>query len=57
MVSLQSIAVATAATGMSRDHEAGLFLFTLRHSLVLTIVLGLLALLFAYVFVSAMPTP
>ena len=55
MVSLQSIAVATAATGMSRDNEAKLFLFTLRHSLALTIVMGLIAMLFAYVFVSGIP--
>jgi len=55
MVSLQSIAVATAATGMSRDHEAKLFLFTLRHSLGLTVAMGLIALLFAYVFVGAVP--
>ena len=57
MVSLQSIAVATAATGMSRDNEAKLFLFTLRHSVGLTIVMGLMALLFAYVFPGAMPSP
>jgi lactate permease len=55
MVSLQSIAVATAATGMSRDNEAKLFLFTLKHSIALTIVMGLIALLFAYVFVAGMP--
>jgi lactate permease len=55
MVSLQSIAVATAATGMSRDNEAKLFLFTLRHSVGLTVVMGVIALLFAYVFVGAMP--
>jgi hypothetical protein len=40
---------------MSRDHEAQLFLFTLRHSIGLTIVMGLIALLFAYVFTGAMP--
>lgn len=55
MVSLQSIAVATAATGMSRDDEAKLFLFTLRHSVGLTVIMGLLAMLFAYVFVGAIP--
>ncbi len=57
MVSLQSIAVATAATGMPRADEPKLFLFTLRHSLALTVVMGLLALLFAYVFVDAIPRP
>jgi lactate permease len=56
MVSLQSIAVATAATGMARDNEAKLFLFTLKHSVGLTIVMGLLAMLFAYVFPGAIPT-
>jgi lactate permease len=56
MVSLQSIAVATAATGMSRDNEAKLFLFTLRHSIGLTIVMGIIAMLFAYVFAGAMPS-
>jgi len=56
MVSLQSIAVATAATGMARDNEAKLFLFTLRHSIGLTVVMGVIALLFAYVFAGAMPT-
>jgi lactate permease len=55
MVSLQSIAVATAATGMSRDNEAKLFLFTLRHSIGLTIVMGIIAMLFAYVFAGAIP--
>ena len=55
MVSLQSIAVATAATGMPRDQEPKLFLFTLKHSIGLTIVMGILAMLFAYVFVGAMP--
>lgn len=55
MVSLQSIAVATAATGMPREDEARLFLFTLRHSLGLTVLMGLIAMLFAYVFVAGVP--
>jgi L-lactate transport len=55
MVSLQSIAVATAATGMPRDQEAKLFLFTLKHSIALTIVMGIIAMLFAYVFTGLMP--
>jgi len=55
MVSLQSIAVATAATGMPRDQEAKLFLFTLKHSLALTVAMGLIAMLFSYVFVNAIP--
>lgn len=57
MVSLQSIAVATAATGMPRDQEAKLFLFTLKHSIGLTIVMGLIAMLFAYVLVDLVPQP
>jgi lactate permease len=56
MVSLQSIAVATVATGMSRDNEARLFLLTLRHSIALTVVMGLLAMLFAYVFTGFIPS-
>jgi lactate permease len=55
MVSLQSIAVATAATGMPRDQEAKLFLFTLKHSIGLTIFMGIISMLFAYVFVNAIP--
>ena len=34
MISLQTIAVATAATGMSVSDQAKLFRFTLRHSIV-----------------------
>ncbi len=56
MVSLQSIAVATAATGMSRDEEAKLFRFTLRHSLGLTVAMGLIAMLCAYVFIGFVPS-
>ena len=56
MVSIQSLAVATAATGMSRDNEAKLFLFTLRHSIGLTIIMGIMALLFAYMFPGAIPS-
>ena len=44
-----------AAWHLARDNEAKLFLFTLRHSIGLTIVIGLLAMLFAYVFVGAIP--
>ena len=35
MISLQSIAVAAAATGMKADDEAKLFRFTLKHSVLL----------------------
>jgi L-lactate permease len=57
MVSLQSIAVATAATGMSRDNEPRLFLYTLKHSLIFTVAMGLLALVFAYALAGLIPTP
>lgn len=57
MVSLQSIAVATAATGMPREQEPKLFLFTLKHSLGLTVVMGIVAMLCAYVFTGFIPQP
>jgi lactate permease len=57
MVSLQSIAVATAATGMPRDQEPKLFLFTLKHSIGLTIAMGIIAMLCAYVFTGFIPVP
>src|SRR5258706_10568733 len=49
MISLQSIAVAAAASGMARAEEAKLFRFTLRHSVFLAIVIGLVTLFYAYV--------
>jgi lactate permease len=49
MISLQSIAVAAAATGMPRSEESNLLRFTLKHSIFLTILLGGLALFYAYV--------
>jgi lactate permease len=48
MISLQSIAVAAAATGMPASDEAGLFRFTLRHSIALATVIGLIVLFYAY---------
>lgn len=47
MISPQSIAVATAATGLVGE-EGNLFLFTLRHSLFLTSLIGVLVFLQAY---------
>jgi len=55
MISIQSIAVAAAATRMPAGTEGRLFLFTLRHSLLLTAAMGLIAMLFAYVFPQAIP--
>ena len=49
MISLQSIAVAAAATGMPSSDESKLFRFTLRHSILLACVLGLITLIYAYV--------
>ncbi len=49
MISLQSIAVAAAATGMPPDEEAKLFRFTLRHSLFLASVIGVVVMFYAYV--------
>jgi lactate permease len=49
MISLQSIAVACAAAGLGRADEAALFRFTLRHSLILTALIGLITVVYAYV--------
>lgn len=48
MISLQSLAVAVAATGMSRSQEGELFRFTFKHSVFLASVLGLLTCVYAY---------
>jgi len=49
MISLSSIAVATCATGMPQAEEARLFRFTLRHSVLLASVIGLIVMFYAYV--------
>jgi lactate permease len=49
MISLTSIAVAAAATSMKRDDEARLFRFTLKHSIFLASMIGLLVMFYAYV--------
>jgi L-lactate transport len=49
MISLTSIAVAAAATSMRREDEARLFRFTLRHSVLLASVIGLIVVFYAYV--------
>jgi lactate permease len=49
MISLQSIAVAAAATGMARQEEARLFRFTLKHSIILASAIGLVTCFYAYV--------
>jgi L-lactate transport len=52
MISLQSIAVAAAATGMPPEDEAKLFRFTLKHSILLAIIVGLVVSFYAYVMPS-----
>jgi lactate permease len=47
MISLQSIAVAAAATQMPRSDEARLFRFTLRHSIVLAVAIALITVLYS----------
>jgi len=49
MISLTSIAVAAAATSMKREDESRLFGFTLKHSILLTFVIGLVVMFYAYV--------
>ena len=48
MISLQSIAVAAAATGMKAAEESKLFRFTLKHSILLASVLGLITAFYSY---------
>ena len=50
MISLQTIAVAAAATGMSVSDQSKLFRFTLRHSIFLAAIVGIEVMLYAYVF-------
>jgi lactate permease len=57
MISVQSIAVAVAATGMSKDDESRLFRFTIKHSVLLMVVVAIISVLYAYVFPGAVPTP
>jgi len=55
MISLQSIAVAVAATGMTADDESRLFRFTIKHSILLMLVMGVIAMLYAYVMPGLIP--
>ncbi len=48
MISLQTIAVAAAATNMSTGDQAKLFRFTLRHSIFLAVIVGFEVLLYAH---------
>jgi L-lactate transport len=49
MISLQSISIAAAATGMAASEEAKLFRFTLKHSILLACLIGLIVTFYAYV--------
>ncbi|HVO99580.1 MAG TPA: lactate permease LctP family transporter [Bryobacteraceae bacterium] len=49
MISLQSICVAAAATRMAQSEEAKLFRFTLKHSVFLAAVTGLVVMFYAYI--------
>jgi L-lactate permease len=55
MISVQSIAVAAAATGMKSSEEAQLFRLTFWHSLILASGIGLLVTLYAYVLPNVVP--
>jgi lactate permease len=55
MISLTSIAVASCATSMKRQDEALLFRFTLKHSVLLASVIGLIVMFYAYVMPAWAP--
>ena len=57
MIALPSIAVAVAATGLTSNDEGKLFRFTLKHSILLACVVGVISTLFAYVFPGGVPNP
>lgn len=48
MISLQSIAVAAAATGITVQQQSQLLRFTLKHSIILSMLVGIEVLVFAY---------
>jgi L-lactate permease len=50
MISLQTIAIAAGATGLSTLEQVKLFRFTLRHSVMLLLAGGLIVLAYTYVF-------
>jgi lactate permease len=55
MISIQSIAVAVAATGMTSADEGRLFRFTIKHSVLLMAVMGVISMIIAYVFPGYVP--
>jgi lactate permease len=50
MISLQSIAVAAAATGITVQQQSQLLRFTLKHSIFLATLIGFEVLAYAYLF-------
>jgi lactate permease len=55
MISIQSIAVAVAATGMTAADESRLFRFTIKHSVLLMALMGIISMMYAYVFPGYVP--
>jgi lactate permease len=55
MISLTSIAVAVAATGMTSADESRLFRFTIKHSILLMVLMGIISMIYAYVFPQYVP--
>jgi lactate permease len=55
MISIQNIAVAAAATKMKGSEEGELFRLTLKHSIILAGLVGLIALMYVYVVPELMP--
>jgi lactate permease len=55
MISVQSIAVAAAATGMKPSEESQLFRFTFWHSVLLVCLIGVVTTIFAYVIPWIIP--
>ena len=56
MIALPSIAVAVAATGLTTADESRLFRFTVTHSILLALVMGLVAMAYAYVVPGWVPS-
>lgn len=57
MISVASIAVAAAATGMKSSDEGRLFRFTFWHSIILATGVGVICMLYAYMVPGLMPKP
>lgn len=55
MVSIQSIAIAAAATGLTAADEGRLFRMTVKHSVLLAGIVGVIAMAYAYVAPGLMP--